>query len=138
MITAVDTSVLISVFTAEPGFGEQAARALRLCIAQGRLVACEAVWAEVRHGFGDDATLIAAMADLGVGFDPMNRAAALAAGTTFRAYRARGGTRERVVADFLVGAHAATQADRLLARDRGFYRSYFRTLRVMDPSREPA
>ena len=42
---------------------------------------------------------------------------------------------ERVIADFLVGAHAVTGSDRLLTRDRGFYRSYFERLAVLDPSR---
>jgi predicted nucleic acid-binding protein len=42
--------------------------------------------------------------------------------------------RERVIADFLVAAHASVHADRLLTRDRGFYRSRFRTLRILDPS----
>lgn len=71
---------------------------------------------------------------LGVGFRPLEAGAATRAGDTFREYRRRGGARGRVVADFLVGAHALAQADRLLSRDRGFYRSYFAALTVIDPA----
>ncbi len=38
------------------------------------------------------------------------------------------------MADFLVGAHARAQADRLLSRDRGFYRAEFADLDILDPS----
>ena len=40
---------------------------------------------------------------------------------------------KRVVADFLVGAHAQLQTDGLLARDRGFFRTYFKSLRLIQP-----
>jgi len=44
------------------------------------------------------------------------------------------GRRDRLIADFLVGAHALSRAERLLTRDRGFYRRYFENLSVLDPS----
>jgi predicted nucleic acid-binding protein len=39
-----------------------------------------------------------------------------------------------VIADCLIGAHAASQADRLLTRDRGFYKKAFKRLEVVDPT----
>ena len=74
------------------------------------------------------------MADLGVTFGSLSEAAAVNAAKAWRQYRARGGRRTRIASDFLIGAHALSAADRLLTRDRGFYRRYFAGLKVLDPS----
>lgn len=133
MITAVDTSVLLDVFTADPVFGPGSRAALKASLSEGRIVACEIVWGEVAGVFPRPEEARAHLDAIGAAFDPLGVEAALAAGATWRAYRHRGGKRARMVSDFLVGAHALHQADRLLTRDRGFYRTYFRGLRVMEP-----
>lgn len=134
MITAVDTNVLLDVFGADPEFGQRSASALRRCLAEGSLIACEVVWAETAASFPAIATAERALNDLRVDFSGLDDEIALATGTAWRAYREAGGTRERVIADFLIGAHALDRADRLLTRDRGFYRRYFAGLSIIDPS----
>jgi predicted nucleic acid-binding protein len=137
VITAVDTSVLLDVFGADPKFGPSSATALRDYLGAGRLLACEVVWAETGASFETAAEADSALRGLRVDFSALDAPTALAAGKTWRAYRKAGGTRERVIADFLIGAHALAHADQLLTRDRGFYRRYFNELRVVDPAQEP-
>ncbi len=134
MITAVDTSVLLDVFGADPVFGVRSARALRACLQEGKLVACDVVWAETGVFFETIGAARGAMERLGVAFSPLDAESALAASASWREYRRQGGRRERVAADFLVGAHALHHADRLLTRDRGYYRAYFAGLRIIEPA----
>jgi predicted nucleic acid-binding protein len=132
--TAVDSSVLLDVFGGDPRFGHASREALRAAYNAGALVACDIVWAEVRAHFDDDESFDRAVGLLGVRFEAVSNEAAVAAGRLWReSRRSAGGVRDRLVADFLIGAHAASQADALLTRDRGFYRRYFH-VRLIDPS----
>jgi hypothetical protein len=135
VITTVDTSVLLDIFGADPTFGPRSKAALRTCISEGGLIACEVVWAEVTGLFPTSEAAQDAMSRLGVEFSAIELETALAAGTSWKKYRERGGRRDRVAADFLIGAHASLQANRLLTRDRGFYRAYFSSLKVIDSSK---
>jgi predicted nucleic acid-binding protein len=131
MMTAVDTSVLLDVFSASPAYLAASQQALRQAIRDGGLVACDVVWAELRPWFPDRATLDKTMERLGVTFLPPTKEAALLAGEIWKKYRSAGGPREHLVPDFLIAAHASVQADRLLTRDRGFYRKWFGDLKLL-------
>ena len=47
MITAIDTNILIDILEPDPVFGEASKQALRRCLQEGSVIACEVVWAEV-------------------------------------------------------------------------------------------
>jgi predicted nucleic acid-binding protein len=135
MTTAVDTNVLLDVLSDDPRFSTDSRAALSACRRRGQLIACGTVWAETTAAFSDRCAGARALVRLGVRLVPLDEAAATEAGRAWRAYRAEGGTRRRVIADFVVGAHAAVHADQLLTRDRGFRRLRFSGLELLDPSR---
>lgn len=134
MITAVDANVLIDILSADPTFGPRSRSALRRIGFDGSLIVCDIVWAEIVAAFPDRDATGAALDRLSIVYSDVGRVAATRAGVAWRAYRRAGGPRERLVADFIVGAHALEQADRLLTRDRGFHRAAFAGLAIIDPS----
>ncbi len=137
MITAVDTNVLVDILEPDPRYGAASGDALTRCLADGTVVACDVVWAEVATVYGEkQAELLAALETLGIAYSEVAQEAALEAARHWHAYRSQGGSRQRIAADFIVGAHALVQCDRLLTRDRGFCRGGFANLTVLDPSDE--
>ena len=84
---------------------------------------------------GDSTRCDELLTDWQLDFVPSSRESAELAGANFSSHLARGGKQGRVVADFLIGAHAQLNADRLISRDRGYVRDYFDELTVLDPAK---
>ncbi len=130
---AVDTSVLIDVLTGDPEHGDASSQALAKALSEGEVVISEAVVAEVQALLDTRETLMDALNEFGIRFDPIQEAAAVRAGHMQRRFRDRGGQRGRVVADFLIGAHALLQCKALITRDEAFFRDYYKGLKLIVP-----
>ncbi len=130
---AVDSSTLIELLGDGPRT-PASADALRDALHAGPVVLCDVVLAEVCTALKHGSDVLQFLEDAGLVYLPIEAKAALRAGEMQRRYRQRGGRRERTIPDFLVGAHALLQCDGLITFDAGFFRDYFKGLKVIVPS----
>jgi predicted nucleic acid-binding protein len=78
--------------------------------------------------------------EMGLHYSSIEQRAAVRAGEMQRKYKQRlrigaktAGADVRTIPDFLVGAHALLQCTALITRDAGFFRDYFKGLKVIVP-----
>jgi len=129
---AVDSSVLIEILIGAAE-AEAAEDALRTALSLGPVLVCDVVVAEICSSLRDGDQSMQTLEDMGIRFSEVERKSAIRAGEMQRRYRARGGARQRTVPDFIVGAHALLQCSALITRDAGFFRDYFKGLKVIVP-----
>lgn len=137
MITAVDTSVLLDLLLQDPSFGARSEEVLRKASKDGALVICEVVYAELAGLFPAQAALEAFLRETGIQLKPSTPEILWKAGEWWRRFclnRPRqAAVARRILADFLIGAHAMVHAERLLTRDKDFYRAVFAGLQLASP-----
>ncbi|MDE2370253.1 MAG: type II toxin-antitoxin system VapC family toxin [Burkholderiales bacterium] len=135
---AIDSSVLIDLL-GDDIRAEAAEDALRQALARGPVVVCDVVVSEVVSGLGYGAELLDTLEDAGIAFSAIESRAAVRAGEMQRRYKERRKTEgltpvgPRAIPDFLIGAHALLQCKALITRDAGFFRDYFKGLKVIVP-----
>ena len=153
--TAVDTNALLALLY-DDDYADESEAALRGAYREGRLVVTPVVYAELAAdgSFEGTADLDTFLSDFSIRLEAPSRTAAFRAGESFREYLNRRpdglecpayGTersvscpacgeslapRQHVAADFLIGGHAAVDADALVTFDAGFYGTYFPELPV--------
>jgi hypothetical protein len=137
-MVAIDSSVLIDLLGDDPRAGAAEA-CLRLALATGPVVVCDVVVSEVTGALGHGSEVMDVIEDMGIRYLATEQRAAVRAGEMQRRYKQRNRSAglepvsPRTVPDFLVGAHAMLQCSALITRDAGFFRDYFKGLKVVVP-----
>jgi predicted nucleic acid-binding protein len=134
MISAIDTNVLLDVLVPNEDFYEASTNALQEAAGEGSLVISDIVYAELCIHFEIQRECDAFLEANEIRVQALTREAHFHASRAWRTYRQQVGKRTRILADFLIGAHAQKQAGRLLSRGRGFYQKLFPSLDLHDPS----
>jgi predicted nucleic acid-binding protein len=135
---AIDSSVLIDLI-GDDARADSAEAAVLAAMAQGPVVVCGVVVSEAVAGLGQGAVVLDALEESGIGFSALELRSAVRAGEMQRRYKERITTTHavpparRTIPDFLIGAHALLQCQGLITRDAGFYRDYFKGLKVIVP-----
>jgi len=138
MTTAVDSNVIVALWDRDTKVNSAAQSALDAALGRGGLVIAAPVFAELMACPGRDEVFLDKFCrDAGIAIDwNLDEAIWRTAGQAFQAYAARrrgqgeSGPR-RILADFLIGAHALHNGRRLLTLDDRLYRLAFPDLEVM-------
>jgi len=137
MTTAIDTNIIIALWDRSVSLSSSAQNALEAAFGRGSLVMAAPVLAELLAAPGrTEAFVDAFLEDTGIRVEwNLDETTWRAAGRAFQRYAERrrkqrdSGTR-RILADFLIGAHAETRGYRLLTLDERIYQTTFPKLVV--------
>ena len=132
MTTALDTNILVALWNEDDSLNTLARSALDAALGRGSLVIAAPVFAELLAAPSrDEAFLDSFCRETGISVDwDLNEVIWRTAGRAFQLYVARrrkqrGSAQRRILADFLIGAHAIQNGFRLLTMDHRLYRAAF-------------
>jgi predicted nucleic acid-binding protein len=132
-MTLIDTNVILDVLSGHIEWLTWSVDQLDRCRERGPLYVNEITYAELAGRIETETELQRLLAQFGIQLERSPASALFLAGKTFRRYRAAGGPRPNVLADFFIGAHAHVAQIPLLTRDTRRYRTYFPDVELIAP-----
>ncbi|MDE2395332.1 MAG: type II toxin-antitoxin system VapC family toxin [Burkholderiales bacterium] len=131
--TLVDTNVWVDCIDATSPWNEWAVEQLQRLSERAPLHVNLIVYTELLVP-GPDVDALDALLDVYETLrSPLPWAAASLTATAFATYRRRGGSKQKPMADFYIGAHAAVANLSVLTRDPAPYKNYFPRLVIVAP-----
>jgi predicted nucleic acid-binding protein len=137
LTTALDTNVLSAAWNEDETLNRWATTALENAQQSGRLVICGVVHAELLAAGRTEAFVDQFCEQAGIAVEwELAEKVWRVAGTAFQSYATRrkkqkGAEPRRILADFLIGAHALVSGYKLLTLDAGIYKTAFPRLGIV-------
>lgn len=129
----VDTNVLLDLVVEDPKWATWSQEQLETASLRDRLKINPIIYAELSMAFSRIEEVEAILFEASIAVEPIPREALFLAGKVFISYRKRSGTKQGVLPDFFIGAHAAVTSSSVLTRDVGRYRTYFPSVPLIAP-----
>ncbi|OYY78489.1 MAG: hypothetical protein B7Y43_06330 [Sphingomonas sp. 28-62-20] len=128
----VDTNIIVDLREEDGEWFEWSVGTLARLVSDGLTTSAIVLGELVARGTGE-AEIMTQLAVFEIEPQALTVEAGLRAGLAQAVYRRAGGTREKLLADFLIGAHAVTERQPLITRDPRRYRQYFPELTLITP-----
>lgn len=135
--TLVDSNILIDLLDANTPWRDWSRMHLIAAGSLGEVIFNIVIASEVSYSFSSEEGYRSFFDRTPLSFEDIPLECALMAGWAHRAYRARGGAREKMLPDLLIGAHAAVRGHAILTRDPAGYRTYFPGVEIIAPDTHP-
>ena len=155
MITAIDTNILLDILIPNQDFLKSSLQKLEKCSQDGYLIICEIVYAELASQFKSEIDINRFLRDAKIEVKFSNTDTFYKASKVWKSYLSKSLRKyycpqcgkqtdakcqncnydlnfpRRLLNDFIIGSHAQSFADAFLTRDRGFYRNYFKGIKII-------
>jgi predicted nucleic acid-binding protein len=156
MTAAIDTNILLDILLPDPSFEESSLSLLTSTARTDQLTISEVVYAELATQFPEHRSFVQFLKDTDIRLVHTPSEALWIASGAWKAYLKNRGkslqcnqcgqrmnvscqgcgaaisVKQHIIPDFFIGAHALVTASKLLTRDRGFYRTYFSELKILE------
>ena len=129
----VDSNIILDVFLDDPNWAEWSESKLIKFSSISKLFINSVIYSEISVGFKRIEELESALTHSDFQMLEISREALFLAGKVFLKYRKNRGTKISPLPDFYIGAQAAIFEMDLLTRDVTRYRTYFPTVRLINP-----
>jgi hypothetical protein len=135
--TLIDSNILLDIVSVDHAWSGWSSRRLQMAADEGDVIINPIIYAEASIRFVDQGSFEELILSTRIAKEALPWEAAFAAGKAHIKYRRSGGTRERTLPDFFVGAHAQVRKYRILTRDARRYRMLFPDVEIIAPDKHP-
>ncbi len=129
----VDSNILLDILTIDPQWYDWSASKLSLIAESHELIINDIIYTEISIGFERIEDLEETFSGDFFKIMPMSKEALFLAGKAFLQYKSNNGTKNSVLPDLFIGAHASVLGIPLITRDTSRYKTYFPKLQLITP-----